>query len=129
MILLAERAKAVQESFEDRQIGTADALRELLAAINQDEKRKADQASKGMDGLSYFVLCKLSDDGFPQAEITSAKVRAAFAEFPDWRRSETAMRELRKKITFALFADEDDIDKVTATVEQLLTLVQKSFKQ
>ena len=82
-----------------------------------------------VSGLSYFVLCKLSDDGFPQAEITSAKVRAAFAEFPDWRRSETAMRELRKKITFALFADEDDIDKVTATVEQLLTLVQKSFKQ
>lgn len=51
-----------------------------------------------------------------------------FAEFPNWQRSETELRELRKKVTFAVFGEEDDIEKVTATVEALFTLLHKSFK-
>ena len=40
-------------------------------------------------------------------------MRAAFAEFTNWRHSEKELRELRKKVTFAIFAEEDDLDKVT----------------
>ena len=74
-----------------------------------------------MDGLTYFVLCKLTDDGVANAEIASKKVRDAFAEFPNWRDSEKELRELRKKVTFAIFAEEDDIDKVTALVDSIFT--------
>jgi type I restriction enzyme R subunit len=128
LVALAERARAVQESFEDRQTGTADALAELLAAIEKDQQRKREQAARGLDALTYFVLCKLTEDEIPHAEAVSKKVGAAFAEFPNWRRGETEFRELRKKVTFALFAEEDDIEKVTSTVEALFTLVRKSFR-
>ena len=37
------------------------------------------------------------------------------------------MREVRKQVTFAIFAEEDDMGKVTTTVEGLFTLLQKSF--
>jgi type I restriction enzyme R subunit len=37
LIALAERAKAVQESFEDRQVTTAQALSEMLNEIDRDE--------------------------------------------------------------------------------------------
>jgi type I restriction enzyme R subunit len=129
LIAMAERAKLVLESFEDRQTSTADALTELLNEIQKDERRKKAQAAKGLDGISYFVLCKLTDDGIPNPGPTSKKVAAAFAEFPNWQRSEAELRELRKKVTFALYAEEDDIEKVTTTVDSLFTLLQKSFRR
>jgi type I restriction enzyme R subunit len=128
LVALAERAKAVQESFEDRQTTTAEALAELLKQLKKNEQRKKEQATKGLDGLTYFVLCKLTDDDIPNPEAASRKVAAAFAKFPNWQRSEAELREVRKQVTFALFAEEDDIGKVTATVEALFNLLHKSFR-
>ena len=128
LVALAERAKAVQESFEDRQTTTADALASLFKEIEKNEQRKKEQAEKGLDGLTYFVLCKLTDEGIANPEPTSKKVRAAFGKFPNWQKSEAELRELRKQVTFAIFAEEDDLEKVTATVEALFTLLHKSYR-
>ena len=129
LIALADRAKAVQESFEERQTTTAEALAELLKALESNEKRKKEQMARGLDGLTYFVLCKLTDDGIPNPEVASRKVAQAFAGHPNWRRSEAELREVRKQVTFALVAEEDDLEKVTVTVEALFTLLHKSFRQ
>jgi type I restriction enzyme R subunit len=125
LIALADRAKAVQESFEDRQLSTADALAELLRAIEKNEQRKKDQALKGLDALTFFVLSKLTEEGIGNPDPTSRKVADAFAKFPNWQRSETELREVRKLVTFAIFAEEDDMEKVTATVEALFRLLDK----
>lgn len=129
LIALAERAKAVQESFEDRQTSTAEALAELLKEIEKNKQRKRVQTAKGLDGLTYFVLCKLTDDGIANPEKASQKVAVALADFPNWRHSEAELREARKQVTFAIIAQEDDMEKVTTTVEDLFTLLQKSFRQ
>ncbi len=128
LVALAERAKAVQESFEDRQTTTAEALAELLKELEKNEQRKKEQVAKGLDGLTYFILCKLTDDGIPNPETASRKAAAAFAKHPNWQRSEAELREVRNAVTFALVAEEDDIEKVTATVEALFMLLQKSFR-
>ena len=65
---------------------------------------------------------------FRNADAVTKKIRGAFSEFPNWRRSEGELRELRKKVTFALVAVEDDIEKVTAFVESLFLLLQKERK-
>ena len=127
LVALAERAKIVQESFEDRQTSTADALAELLKEIEKNEQRKKEQAAKGLDGLTYFVLCKLTDDQIANPEQVSRRISGEFARFPNWQRSEAELRELRKQVTFAVFAEEDDLEKVTATVDALFNLLQKSF--
>jgi type I restriction enzyme R subunit len=128
LVALSERAKAVQESFEDRQTTTEEALTALLKEIEKNEQRMKEQAAKGLDGLTYFVLCKLTDDGIPNPEPVSKKVRGAFAKFPNWRRSEAELREVRKQVTFAVVAEEDDMAKATATVDALFVLLQKSFR-
>lgn len=126
LIALGERAKAVQESFEDRQTETAEALQELFKEIERNEQRKKEQAEKGFDGLTFFVYRTLLDAGVTEAEEVSKKIKAAFVEHSNWRRSEKELRELRKQITFAIFAQEDDLDKVAAIVDKLLNLLQKS---
>jgi len=126
LVAMAERARAVQESFEDRQSSTEEALAELLKQLERDAERKKAQTAKGLDGLTYFVLCKLTDEGVANAEAASKKVREAFAEFTNWRQSEKELRELRKKVTFAIFAEEDDLDKVTALVDSIFAVLQRA---
>jgi type I restriction enzyme R subunit len=38
------------------------------------------------------------------------------------------MREARKQVTFAIFSEEEDLNKVTVTVDALFTLLQRSYK-
>jgi type I restriction enzyme R subunit len=125
LIALAERAKAVRESFEDRQTTTADALADLLEQIEGNAQREREQQAKGLDNLSYFVLTKLLEEKVADAEAVTKKIRGAFNQFPNWQRSEGELRELRKEVTFALVAVEDDLEKVTAFIESLFLLLQK----
>ena len=125
MIALAERAKTVRDSYEDRQTTTADALADLLKEIERNEKRQKEQQATGLDSLSDFVLTKLTEEKVSNADAVAKNIRQAFAQFPNWQRSEGELRELRKRVTFALVREEDDIEKVTAIVESLFLLLQK----
>lgn len=58
----------------------------------------------------------------------SRKIRLAFAEYPNWKRSENALRELRKKVTFAIYAETDDLERVPAIVDALFTLLEKAHR-
>ncbi len=126
LIAMAERARAVQESFEQRQTSTAEALAELLREVEGNEIRKKEQAEKSFDGLTYFVYRSLLDAKIQNAEVVSRKIRHAFAEFPNWKRSENSLRELRKKVTFAIFAETDNLNQVTTMVDELFTLLEKA---
>ena len=126
LIAMTERARAVQESFEGRQVSTADALEALLKEVASNEVRKKEQAEKSFDGLTYFVYRSLLDAKIQNAEAVSRKIRQAFAYAPNWKQSENALRELRKQVTFAIFAETDDLDRVTAIVDELFTLLDRA---
>jgi type I restriction enzyme, R subunit len=128
LIALADRAAAVRDSFEDRQTTTAGALDELLRAIEQNLDRKRRQAEHGLDDLTRFVLTRLQEAGIGHPELVSKNVSLRFADYPNWRRSEFELRELRKKVTFAIFAEEDDMDKVAAVVERLFDVLQRTYR-
>jgi type I restriction enzyme R subunit len=120
LIAMAERAKAVQESYEDRQTSTQEALDELFAEIKRNEQRKREQAEKGYDSLRYFVFSSLQEAGVKNAEKVSEKVAKAFVDHPNWRQSEAELRELRQATTFAVYAEVDDLDEVAGIVDKLL---------
>ncbi len=66
------------------------------------------------------------DAKIENAEEVSRTIRNAFSEFANWKRSDNALRELRKKVTFAIFAETDNLDRVTAMVDELFTLLEKA---
>jgi type I restriction enzyme R subunit len=126
LIAMAERAKAVQEKFEDRQAATAEVLEELFKLVENNERRKKEQAEKGFDGLTYFVYRTMLDAGLSNPEEVSKKIKSAFVEHAGWKQSEKELRELRKKVTFAICEQEDNLDKVTSMVDELFTLLSKA---
>jgi type I restriction enzyme R subunit len=75
------------------------------------------------------VLCKLTDEGIANAEKVSAKIREAFAKHSGWKDGEAELRELRKQVTLAVYSGEEDLEKVTATVESLFMLLEKAFRK
>ena len=126
LIAMIERARAVQESFESRQSSTAEALEALIKEVGKNEARKKEQAEKSFDGLTYFVYRSLLDARIENAEVVSRKIRQAFSDFPDWKQSENALRELRKKVTFAIYKETEDLNQVAALVDDLFTLLEKA---
>jgi len=128
LIAMTERAKAVQENFEDRQISTREALDALLNEVQKNEERKREQAEKGFDGLTFFVYRTLLDSGLVDPEIVSKKIKIAFTSHPNWLTSEKEQRELRKRVTFALCAVEDNLDKVAGIVNELFTLLTRAYE-
>ncbi|MCF7765090.1 MAG: four helix bundle protein [Verrucomicrobia bacterium] len=69
----------------------------LLQAIANEARRK-EQAEKTFESLTYFVYRSLLDAKIENAEAESRKIRQAFADHSNWKRSENALRELRKKV-------------------------------
>jgi type I restriction enzyme R subunit len=123
---MADRARTIQESYEDRQSSTQEALDDLFAEIKRNEQRKREQAEKGYDSLRYFVFTTIQEAGVGNAESVSAKIAQAFVDHPSWRQSEAALREVRKAVTFAVYAEKDDLDEVAAIVEKLLDKLLRS---
>jgi len=126
LLAMADRAQAIQERFEARQENTEKLLQELLEELEKEAVRKKDQAEKGFDGLTYFVYRTLLDNGVTQAEIVSRNIKGAFVAHPNWKQSENALRELRKRVTFAIFAEVDELDQVTKLVDELFTLLERA---
>ena len=56
-------------------------------------------------------------------------MREAFAAFPNWRSSEKEQRELRTRMTFAIYAEEDSGEKVAGLVETILSVLTRAGRR
>ena len=119
LIGLLERAEAVEEQYENRQVSTQEALDEIRKIYEEDVKRKKEQAEKGFDGLTFFIYRTLIDKGLSKSEETTKQIKEEFVRNPNWKTSEKDLRELRKGVYYAILAEEDDIDKAASIVEEL----------
>jgi len=125
LVAMAERARTVQENFEQRQTNTSEALDQLLAELRDNDARKQEQAAKGFDGLTSFVYRTLLGAHIADPEAVSTRIRDAFLAHPNWKTSESALRELRQQVTFALVSACDKLEQVTPLVEELFTVLAK----
>lgn len=128
LVGLADRADAVLEQFEDRQTTTQGALAELIKLLEENEERKKLQAEKGFDGLTFFIYRSLLDAQVAEAETVTRAIREAFVDLPAWRESEKALRDLRNKVTGAIFPAVEDVDKTVAIVDTLFNLLAKAYR-
>lgn len=120
---MAERAKNVQEGFENRQINTQESLDQLLLEIQKNEQRKKEQARQGFDSLTFYIFQMLQEAGVKNPQTVSNQIKQAFIEYSNWRTSEAELRELRTKVTFAIYTQTDDLDELITIVEQLFTIL------
>jgi len=126
LIAMAERAKIIQESYEDRQTATNQALEELLNEIRKNEERKKEQEKLKLDSLTYFLHKELETAGIEDSIEAGADIKNILEEFSDWHSSEKSMREARKKVTIRIFRSLDDLEKVASLVDDIFSILVKS---
>ncbi len=125
LIAMAERARAIQEKYESRQIETRKALDALSDELEKNEARKKEQEKKGMDSRAFFFYQTLREAGVSDAEDVGKKVRVAVEENPNWENSEAALRKLRQEVTFVVYS-EVQADRVAQVVNKLLAFTRKA---
>jgi type I restriction enzyme R subunit len=119
LIGLLERAEAIEEQYENRQISTQEALDEIRKIYEYDVKRRKEQAEKGFDGLTFFIYRTLNDKGLSKSEEMTKQIKEEFIKNPNWKTSEKELRELRKSIYYSILTEEEDINIAASIVEEL----------
>ncbi len=128
LIGIKERAEAVEENYESRQLSTQEALEEIRKLYEEDVKRRKEQAEKGFDDLTFFIYKKMIESEINNAEEITKQIKGEFVNHPNWKSSEKELRELRQAIYFALLAEEDDIDKAANLIDELFNHLFIAFK-
>ncbi|MDR1525936.1 MAG: hypothetical protein LBS79_11895, partial [Tannerella sp.] len=127
LIGLKERAEAVEDNYENRQISTQEALEEIRKLMEEDIKRQKEQAQKGLDGLTFFIYKMLSDKGIDNLDKVTRQIKEEFTNYPNWINSEKELRGLRQSVYFALFLGEDDMEKTAKLVEELFNHLFRAY--
>ncbi len=128
LIGIKERAEAVKEMYENRQLSTQEALEEIKKLYEEDERRRKEQAEKGFDGLTFFIYRTLLDKQINNSEEITKEIKEEFVNHPNWKTSEKELRELRQQVYFAILLEEDDLDKAANLVDELFTQIFKALK-
>lgn len=128
LIGIKERAEAVEENYESRQLSTQEALEEIRKLYEEDIKRRKEQAEKGFDDLTFFIYKKMLESEINNAEEITKEIKGEFVNHPNWKSSEKELRELRQAVYFALLAEEDDIDKAANLIDELFNHLFIAFK-
>ena len=128
LIGIKERAEAVEENYESRQLSTQEALEEIRKLYEEDLKRRKDQAEKGFDDLTFFIYKKMLESEINNAEEITKQIKGEFVNHPNWKSSEKELRELRQAVYFALLSEEDDIDKAANLIDELFNHLFIAFK-
>lgn len=128
LIGIKERAEAVEENYESRQLSTQEALEEIRKLYEEDVKRRKEQAEKGFDDLTFFIYKKMLENEINNSEEVTKQIKEEFVNHPNWKSSEKDLRELRQAVYFALLAEEDDIDKAANLIDELFNHLFIAFK-
>lgn len=126
LITVYDRATEIQINYESRQKTTQETLNDLIQLVKDSEQKQKEKAEKGLDGLGFFVFRTILDAGVENAELVTKKIKEAFIRYPNWMRSEGDLREARNEVTFAIYSEVDDLDRVASLVNELFSLLQRA---
>ena len=102
LISIGERAEALTEKYENRQLTTQQVLAAYEELVEECERASSEQARMNLDNNAYAVYTVLK--GFAE-EITPEQTRevdSVFDQFPDYQWNEQQERELRIKLYHTL---------------------------
>jgi len=98
LIPIGERAARVLELFEDRQLTTLDALKELEKALEEFTAAQRELKEKGFDINAFSIYWILRRHGVADAESVTLEVDQLFGRLYNYRENPNERRELKAEI-------------------------------
>jgi type I restriction enzyme R subunit len=98
LLPIGERAEAILDSYDDRQIGTQAALKALENLLAEYVEAKKAQGQAGFDLNTFTLFWVLKQAGAPEPDRLAPGLDQAFQRFPNHAHNAKELRDLKAEI-------------------------------
>jgi type I restriction enzyme R subunit len=95
---IGDRAEAIMEAYDDRQITTEKALKEIEAIIQEIVEAQRQQEKMGFDVMTFSFYWTLKQEGTAHPDSTATVIHAIFDRFPNHRENVSEFRQLKAEL-------------------------------
>jgi len=130
LIEIGERAERIREMFENRQMNTLQALKELEELVKQTSDAEKEREEKRMDIHSFTVYWVLKENGLEGAELIAKEISDHFVSHEGWDGNDETLRSLKTALykTLMKTALKDNMVEVAERILKLQAEVGKHVK-
>jgi type I restriction enzyme R subunit len=121
---IGERAEAIQEAFDERQITALEALKKTEALVNEVLEARKRQKETGFDINTFTIYWLLKQENVKWHENLAPIVNNAFLRFPNSKDNIAELRQLKAEL-YKLMLPVVGKDLMLGIVEKLLRLDRK----
>ncbi|MEJ5299357.1 MAG: HsdR family type I site-specific deoxyribonuclease [Thermodesulforhabdaceae bacterium] len=122
LISIGELAEAIVREFEERQITTQEALRQLVEGpVRELREAEAEQKATGLSTQEFTIYWLFRREKITDAKEAARRIADALERFPHRQSSEQHEREVRKEIYKVLL--NAGVDNPVPVAEKLLVLM------
>lgn len=98
LIPISQRAEAVMEQLEDRQLSTQEILDQLEKLIQQHIQAEDELKSTGLDRPTFAIFWALRDEGLEDAQELAIAINSLYSQYPDAAVNADQLRQLKADI-------------------------------
>ena len=124
LLPIAERAEAVLDSYDDRQVDTQEALKQLEELLAEYLQARKEREESGFDLNTFTIYWLLKQSGAPEPEGVAPRVDAAFRRFPNHADNPAERRQLKAEL-YKVLLPAVGKDQMVGLAERLLYLQRK----
>jgi len=95
---IGERAEAIMEAYDERQVGTEDALKKIEILIQEIIEARRQQSEMGFDATTFSIYWTLKQEGVSEPKENAATIRDIFDRFPNHRENVAELRQLKAEL-------------------------------
>lgn len=122
LISIGDRAEAIVLLFQERQLTTQEALRQLQELVQELQEAEGAREEKGLPAEAFAVYWLLGRKEIDGADEIGNAMASAFAQHPHWKVSERQAREVRRKLYKALI-QAGKTEDVSQLVDHVLKII------
>jgi len=119
LIPIGERAEAILTSYDERQISTQEALKELERLSNEYLEAQKEMEKIGFDIPTFTIYWMLKHEGVPEPQKAAPSVYATILRFPNYAYNITERRHLKAEMYKVLIPSVGK-ERMVELVEQIL---------
>lgn len=95
LISLKERAEAILEGYEDRQLSTEAAIKEIEELYRKYQDAQTERKEKGFDENTFTAYWILKNEAVADAEKIAADIDAVVQKYPHYKDNPAELRQLK----------------------------------
>jgi len=125
LIPIGERAEQIAKAFEERQITTQEALKQLQMLGQERNEAEKERKESNLSTEEFAIYWFLKSEGIANAENIARQVAGAFTQYPHWQTSEEQELFLRRQLIKALL--NSGVQQVLDFAERIMKMLERRF--